>query len=312
MKNLLLVLFAVAAFSFGINAQDLSFKSFDKSLKPKGELVVVEKWNDREDYYYQEWDEYSVTEWWFYYDPAAKKVEEARSKQAFYDELDFENVSITPDSSGKYFYVEIKMKNDKKAVLNITYREDEYDKYTFADIKFVAKSQKDAEALVKKLEEKAFDMSLDLDAKVERISPLEDSLKFSEEFPEGADYDQRESAKNGGGSSAKSESKDADEEETTSTKTNINTNSSNNSAGNNSAPKAKTEIWLKLWNKSDGKIEIAYEARGAGGSRTKTSINQRTTQSVKMKIGGRVFGANGAVLLTVTADMEDTEQVIFQ
>lgn len=310
MKNLILVLFAIVTFSFGINAQDLSFKSFNKSLKPKGELVVVEKWNDREDYYYQEWGEYSITEWWFSYDPAAKRVTEARSKQAFYDELDFDNISITPDSGGKYVYVEIKTKNDKEAVLNITYQGDEYTKYTFSDIKFVAKSQKDADALITKLKEKAFDMSLDLDAKIERVSPLKDSLMFSEEFPDGADRDQREAAKNGGGSSAKSESKDADEEETTTTKTN--TNSSNNSASNNSTPKAKTEIWLKLWNKSDGKIEIAYEARGAGGSRTQTSINQRSTKSVQMKIGGRVFGANGAVLLTVTAAMDDTEQVIFK
>jgi hypothetical protein len=310
MKNLILVLFAIVTFSFGINAQDLSFKSFDKNLKPKGELVVVEKWNDREDYYYQELGEYSITEWWFYYNPVAKKVEEARSKQAFYDELDLDNVSITPDSSGKYVYVEIKTKKEKEVTLNITYQSDEYTKYTFSSIKFVAKNQKDADALVAKLKEKAFDMSLDLDAEIERVSPINHSLKFSEEFPDGADRDQVEAAKNGGGSSAKSESKDADEEETTTTKTN--TNSSNNTASNNSTPKAKTEIWLKLWNKSDGIIEIAYEARGAGGSRTQTSINQRSTKSVKMKIGGRVFGANGAVLLTVTADMEDTEQVIFQ
>ena len=310
MKNLILVLFATAAFSFGINAQDLSFQSFDKSLQPKGELVVVEKWNDREDYYYREWGQYSITEWWFYYDPAAKQVAEARTKQVFYDELDLDIVSITPDSGGKYVYVEIKTKNDKEVALSIQYRSDEYSKYTFSSIKFVAKSRKDADALVQKLKDKAFDMSLDLDAKIERVSPLKESLLFSKKFPDGANYDQREAAKNGGGSGAKSESKDADDEETTTTKTN--TNSSNNSAGNNSAPKEKTEIWLRLWNKSDGEIDISYESRGAGGSKTQTSISRRSTKSVKMKIGGRVFGANGAVLLTVTAAMEDTEQVIFK
>jgi hypothetical protein len=312
MKNLILVLFAIVSFSFGINAQDLSFTSFDKNLKPKGELVVVEKWNDREDYYFQEFGEHSITEFWFYYDPIAKKVGEARTKQAFYDELDFDNVSITPDSSGKYVYVEIKTKNEKKAVLNITYQSDEYDKYTFADIKVVAKSQKDADALVAKLKDKAFDMSLDLDAKIERVSPINHSLKFSEEFPDGADRDQVEAAKNGGGSSAKSESKDADEEETTATKTN--TNSSNNSASNNSTPKGNGKVSLKIHNKTNSSIDIEYESgTKVGGTKTQTSVSQRTTRSVSMPVGGRVFiKGTKTVLLVVTADMEDTTQVIAQ
>lgn len=310
MKKLILFLFAIASFSFIGNAQDLSFKSFDKNLKPKGELVMTEKWSDREDYYYQEWGEYSISQWWFYYDPAAKQVQEATSKQVFYDELDFDNISITQDSEGKYYFVEINTKKDKSVALHITYRNDEYSKTTFAKIKFVAKSQKDADALVKKLKDKSFDMSLDLDAEIERVSPLSESLLFSEQFPDGATYDQREAAKNGRDSRAESDSNDADEEETTTTKTN--TNSSNNSANNNSTPKEKTEISLRLWNKSDGEIDISYESRGKGGSKTQTSISRRSTKSVKMKVGGRVFGANGAVLLTVTADMEDTEQVIFK
>lgn len=311
MKNLTLVLFAIVTFGFGINAQDLSFKSFDKSLEPKGELVLTEKWNDREDYYYQEWNEYSISQWWFYFDPAAKQVQEATSKHVFYDELDFDDISITQDSEGKYYFVEINTKKDKSVALHITYRSDEYSKNTFAKIKFVAKTQKDADALVKKLKDKAFDMSLDLEAEIDRVSPLTESLSFSEQFPGGANYDQREAAKNGGDSGAKSDSNDADDaEETTTTKTN--TNSSNNSASNNSTPKEKTEISLRLWNKSDGEIDIAYESRGAGGSKTQTSISRRSTKSVKMKVGGRVFGANGAVLLTVTAAMDDTEQVIFK
>lgn len=214
MKNLILVLFAIVTFGFGINAQDLSFKSFDKSLKPKGELIVVEKRDDIENYYYQEWDKYSITQSYFRYNVGDKQVGSVSTKTVFYDELDFENVSVKPESDGKYFTVEIKTKMNKSLVLSIAYESEYYDKYTFADIKFVAKSQKDADALIQKLKDKAFDMSLDLDASIDRINPLEDSLKFSEEFPDGADYDQREAAKNGGSSNAKSNSKNTEDDST--------------------------------------------------------------------------------------------------
>ncbi|NJM52619.1 MAG: hypothetical protein HC846_03995 [Blastocatellia bacterium] len=139
-------------------------------------------------------------------------------------------------------------------------------------------------------------------------------MRYNEEYPDGITsaklYEIRE-AKRASENTAETESKDADEEEETTT-TKTNTNSSNNSASNNSTPKEKTEIWVKLWNKSDGEIDIAYESRGAGGSKTQTSVSRRSTKGVRMKVGGRVFGANGAVLLTVTAAMDDTEQVIFK
>lgn len=307
MKNVILVLFAIVIFGFVINAQDLSFKSFNKSLKPKGELAVVEKEGDNEDYYYQEWGEHSLTQWEFRYKSAEKMVYRVFEEKSYYDELELERADIKKETQA--FHVWIPTKKDKYAIFNGDYKKDEYTHQSSPYIVLRVKTKKEADDLLAKLKEKAFDMSLDLDANVKRISSYQ-GVVFNEQFPNGINENElskmKRSEKETAQTDTKRESSDSSEE------TSPSSNTSNNSASNNSAPKEKTEISLRLWNKSDGEIDISYEHRGAGGSKTQTSISRRSTKSVKMKVGGRVFGANGAVLLTVTAAMDDTEQVIFK
>ncbi|MBX7174406.1 MAG: hypothetical protein K1X72_25765 [Pyrinomonadaceae bacterium] len=304
MKNLILILFAILTISFISNAQDLSFKSFDKSLEPKGELVVVEKEGDNEDYYYQEWGEHSLTQWEFRYKSAVYRVFE---EKAYYDELELERADIKKETQS--YHVWIPTKKDNYAIFNGDYKKDEYTHQSSPYIVLRVKTKKEADDLLTKLKEKAFDMSLDLDAKVERISSYK-GIVFNEQFPNGINEKELSKMKRSETEVAQTETKS--ESSDSSVETSPSSNTSNNSASNNSAPKEKTEISLRLWNKSDGEIDISYEHRGAGGSKTQTSISRRSTKSVKMKVGGRVFGANGAVLLTVTAAMDDTEQVIFK
>lgn len=321
MKNLILVLFAILTFSFGINAQDLSYKTFNQTIKPKGELFAKFEDTDTALYVYNEWEEYSITQWQVTFNKSANEVWELKKYKFFYDEINhaFNSVEVL-DKRNHYGQTSVKLQGkESKFALLTKYSSDSITDYgTFIGY-FYAQNETQAQSFIEKLKEKAFDMSLDLDSKVERFTvegkarAYDDVRVYNGEYPKGisaaewtAMQRKREAEQNAG-----SESKDTgDDDETTTTKTN--TNSTNNSASNNSAPKEKTEIRLKLWNKSEGIIEIRYEERGAGGSRIQTSINSRSTKSVKMKIGGRVFGANGAVLLTVTADMEDTSQVIFQ
>ena len=306
MKTLILVLFAIVTFSFGINAQDLSFNTFNQTIEPKGELVSTVNFYGKLFYNYHEWNKYGITVTKFLYSPDNKKVESVTKQSIFFDELDFDKMTFG-ESNAEKFVVIFQTKGRKSSSLKVDYEADKYTKSPYDDITFTLKTKADAEELIKNLKEKAFDMSLDLDAQIERVNLKNELRYFTAEYPNGIGYDDYRTATQ---RKPAGETKIEDDEEETTTTTN--TNSSNNSASNNSTPKEKTEISLKLWNKSNGEIDISYESRGAGGGKTQTSINGRSTKSVKMKVGGRVFEANGAVLLTVTAAMEDTEQVIFK
>lgn len=321
MKNLILVLFAIVTFSFSSNAQDLSFKTFNQTIKPKGELFATFEAPNTKRFVFNEWGEYEFTQWYVdYVDFGAerKEVVGISKLKIFYDEIDVKyGMPIEVEDSGDFRNVaKIKIQtNQLKWVALLTkYSETDIEE-SASSIRFLeAKNEAQAKSLIEKLKEKAFDMSLDLDAKVERVTIGRNEMRYNAEYPDGITsaklYEIRE-AQRAAENTAETETKAADDEEDKPTTTK-NTTSSNNSASNNSAPKEKTEISLRLWNKSEGEIDISYESRGAGGSKTQTSISRRSTKSVKMKVGGRVFGANGAVLLTVTAAMDDTEQVIFK
>ncbi len=322
MKNLIVVLFAIVAFSFGINAQDLSFKTFNQTIKPKGELFTTFEAPNTKRFVFNEWGEYEFTQWFVDYvdfGPERKEVVGISKLKIFYDEIDFKYgmpIQIEKEYGDFKNVTTIKIQTNqlKRVALLTKYSETDIEESASSIRFFEAKTDAQAKSLVEKLKEKAFDMSLDLDAKVERVTIGRNEMRYNEEYPDGITlaklYEIRE-AQRAAENTTETESKVADDEEDKPTTT-TNTNSSNNSASNNSAPKEKTEIWVKLWNKSDGEIDISYESRGAGGSKTQTSINRRSTKGVRMKVGGRVFGANGAVLLTVTAAMDDTEQVIFK
>jgi hypothetical protein len=75
------------------------------------------------------------------------------------------------------------------------------------------------------------------------------------------------------------------------------------------APKKREEVSVKLFNKSENKIEIVI--KHGRGSSTITTINQRNSRRFDLKVGAevRLKGSN-QLLLTVTEKMHDTEQVI--
>lgn len=310
MKNLILVLFAIVTFSFIGNAQDLSFKTFNQTVKPKGDLVATVNFDgDRTDYIYQEWDEYSVTQWQFIYLPREKSVLEVKKQRVFFDELDFKKVSFNESAQYKYCDAKILAKQGKNAVLFVSYNKDKYSERADEDITFTLNNKKEADIFIEKIKEKGYDMSLELDLdNVERVK-LTEIMVYDESNPDGISYAEYMKSKEESGSSSESSSSSDEDEESSTTST---TNSSSNTTNNNSKPKVKTEVRFKLYNKSNKLIDIKYEERGAGASKVATSISSRATRSVTMKIGGRVYGASGNVLLVVTADMEDTEQVIAQ
>lgn len=315
MKNLILVLFAIVTLSFGINAQDFSFKTFNQTVKPKGELFAKfeAKGGNSTLYVFNEWDEYSITQWHLGYDTENQEAYSLRKFKFFYDEINYKLSSVSLDENSDFKNVyKIGIQGKSNVVLITDYSNSGIEESAINFIYVNAQNETQAKGFIEKLKEKAFDMSLDLEAKVERVSLGEKKIFYNEDYPNGisaTDLAAVQDAEIKAYKNSENESKNTDdEEETTTTKTN--TNSTNNSANNNSTPKEKTEIWLKLRNKSNDKIEISYENYGKGSGKTQTSISGRTTRSVKMKVGGRVFGASGNILLIVSADMDDTEQVI--
>ncbi len=184
MKKLILVLFAIATFSLGINAQDLSFQSFNKTLKPKGELVVVvENEADKSsDHFYQEWGKYGLTQWQFRYGNDKQMVRNVSEDKAFYDELEISRAEISRD--GGSYNVWIPTKNGKNTVFQGRYIEGQYSHSASDNLYLTVKTKQEADDLLSKLKDKAFDMSLDLDVDVERVS-LNENIVFNQKFPNG-------------------------------------------------------------------------------------------------------------------------------
>lgn len=77
------------------------------------------------------------------------------------------------------------------------------------------------------------------------------------------------------------------------------------------APKAKVEVVVKLYNKSNNPIELIVKDYPKGSGGTIFTLNSRTSRRYTIRVGGEVRAkATGALLLTVTDKMDDTEQVI--
>jgi hypothetical protein len=75
-------------------------------------------------------------------------------------------------------------------------------------------------------------------------------------------------------------------------------------------PKELTEVVVKIQNKSKNSIDIYYKDNPKSSTKTNISINASTTRTIRIKVGGEVYSKSGSVLLTVTAKMNNTEQVI--
>lgn len=68
------------------------------------------------------------------------------------------------------------------------------------------------------------------------------------------------------------------------------------------------EITFKLYNKSDKAINI--KIKNANNGFTQYTIKSKTTTKIKIQLGASIYAADGNILLTATADMEGTEQII--
>jgi len=188
MKKLILVLFAIVTFSFGINAQNLRFNTFNQTIEPKGDLVSTVSFYGKVFYNYHEWNKYGITVTEFLYSPENKKVESVTKQSIFFDELDFDKMTFGESNAEKFVLI-FKTKGGKISSLRVDYETDKYTKSPRDVIVFTLKNKTEADELISKLKDKAFDMELDLDAEVERVNLKNELRYFTADYPDGIGYD---------------------------------------------------------------------------------------------------------------------------
>lgn len=76
------------------------------------------------------------------------------------------------------------------------------------------------------------------------------------------------------------------------------------------------EIKVKLQNKGKEKIEIFYQKKAGTKDLTGATINQSSTITINVEAGSQIYykvkGSKGPLLLTITAEMNGTTQIIKQ
>jgi hypothetical protein len=76
------------------------------------------------------------------------------------------------------------------------------------------------------------------------------------------------------------------------------------------------KVKVKLQNKGDDKIEIFYQETAGSKNLSGASINQGSTITINVEPGSQVFykvkGSKGPLLLTITAEMDGSTQIIKQ
>jgi hypothetical protein len=181
---------------------------------------------------------------------------------------------------------------DSNKLPTIDYREKIYLKSHKSSLSLPFADDKAFLAFIAKIQDKALDLALDLDKETARFD-FEDEVEHNNSKSE-----------NSSTTSESSASTESDDDE----KSNESSNTSNSSS--NSTPQAKTEVTVEIKNKSNSPLEIYYKDNPKNSSKTSTSINARSSKRISIKVGGVVYSAGGQELLRVTADMDDTEQII--
>lgn len=188
MKNLILVLFAIVTFSFGINAQNLSFKTFNQTVEPKGELAgKFEAKNGQTTLYvFNEWDEFSITQWQLVFDKENNEVFSLRKFKFFYDEIDLKINDVRPDESSDFKNIyQIRLQGKANVALITEYKNSFIEESAISMVYFYAQNEAQTQSFIAKLKEKAFDMSLELDSKVERVTLGEKTIYYNKDYPTG-------------------------------------------------------------------------------------------------------------------------------
>ncbi|MFC4262796.1 hypothetical protein ACFOWM_07910 [Ferruginibacter yonginensis] len=80
--------------------------------------------------------------------------------------------------------------------------------------------------------------------------------------------------------------------------------------------KLGSKVKVKLQNKGKDKIEIFYQETAGSRNLSGATINQNQTITINVEPGAQVYykvkGSKGDLILTVTAEMEGTTQIIKQ
>lgn len=179
---------------------------------------------------------------------------------------------------------------DSNKLPTIDYREKIYLKSHKSSLTLPFADDKAFLAFIAKIQDKALDLALDLDKETARFD-FEDEVEHNNSKSETSSTTSENSA---------STASDDDEK----------TSSNSDSSSSNSTPQAKTEVTVEIKNKSNSPLEIYYKDNPKNSSKTSTSINARSSKRISIKVGGVVYAAGGQELLRITADMDDTEQII--
>jgi hypothetical protein len=74
------------------------------------------------------------------------------------------------------------------------------------------------------------------------------------------------------------------------------------------------EVKVKLQNKGNDKIEIMYQKKAGSRDLSGGTINQGNTITITVEAGSQVYykvkGSKGPLLLTITAEMNGTTQIV--
>jgi hypothetical protein len=182
---------------------------------------------------------------------------------------------------------------DSNKLPTIDYRENIYLKSHKSSLSLPFADDKAFLAFIGKIQDKALDLALELDKETARF-----------DFEDEVEHNNSKSETSESSASTKSD----DDEESSS-----NSGSSTSNSSSNSTPQAKTEVTVELRNRSGGEIDIIYKDNPKNSSKTETSISSRSSKRISIKVGGVVYDATGKnVLLTITADMDGTSQIIAQ
>jgi hypothetical protein len=288
-------------FAFIIFASTTSFAQFNftrfadkevsNSNKPDAEVYkIVDGRKTVDDTYYLTWEENYLKIQQVVYANTPPSVIET---YLHYEDVVDDKISAEPEtdeelkSINKTFY----RITPKTKMPQIWYSGTFYLQEFASNIALPFTNDKAYKDFIAKLKDRAYDLALKLDDAPERFSITEERL--FEKIPDAE-------------TTASTESDD--EEETSS-----NSGSSTSNSSSNSTPQAKTEVTVELRNRSSGEIDIIYKDNPKNSSKTNTSINARSSKRISIKVGGVVYDATGKnVLLTITADMDGTSQIVAQ
>ncbi len=295
MKKLAIIL---AFIIFGVTTSFAQFnftrfadKEVSNSNKPDAQVYkIVDGSKTLDDAYYLTWEENYLKIQQVVYANTPPSVIET---YLHYEDVVDDKISSEPETDDE-------LKSVNKTVYRITpktkmpqiwYSGIFYSKEFAATVSLPFANDKAYKDFIAKIKDKAFDLALKLDDAPERFAITEEYLKAE---------DSR---------STSNTSTSSDEEEEKSNESS-NSGSSASNSSSNSTPQAKTEVTVEIKNKSNSPLEIYYKDNPKNSSKTSTSINARTSKRISIKVGGVVYSASGQELLRITADMDDTEQII--